>query len=261
MLARAVAADDREIEASLLLSSAIERVEHFQAQDEAAARLAPLLDIENEGFLLRARYCLLALNARSPAAIAALIGIYRNRRAPVQIRIQIAGELMVLAPHEAEDCGAAAVRRRLLARHPEGTCSNDDADLLSDELGMESNKMSKIPSDEEFARAGREMSESFRNLDNVCKSIKRRFKGLCPLDDVYILPLTERFKATVFFKETKDIEACKANGIVQELIDFTYAELERVGRGKRTDITVEFEFDSDENVTKEWGGDYFLRMR
>jgi len=122
--------------------------------------------------------------------------------------------------------------------------------------------MNNIPSDEEFARAGRLMSERFRNLDIVCKSIKQRFKGRCPLHDVYILPSrNESFEVIVFFKETKDMAACKANGIVQDLIDFTYAELERVGRGKRTDITVAFEFDSDENVTRECGGDYFLRLR
>jgi len=122
--------------------------------------------------------------------------------------------------------------------------------------------MSKIPSDEDFARADRLDRERGRNLDLVSASIMRHFKGRCPLHLVSTLPqIGVNFRVYVFFNETKDIAACKANGIVQDLIDFAYAELERVGRGKRTEITVDFEFDSDENVTKQCGGDYFLRLR
>ena len=44
------------------------------------------------------------------------------------------------------------------------------------------------------------------------------------------------------------------------MMDFVYAALERAGRGKRPDISVAFEFDSDENVTANFEGDYFLRF-
>ena len=57
------------------------------------------------------------------------------------------------------------------------------------------------------------------------------------------------------------IETCKANGIRQAVIDFTYQELERAGRGKKADITVDFEFDSDERVSRDFEGDYFDRLR
>lgn len=122
--------------------------------------------------------------------------------------------------------------------------------------------MNKIPSDEDFARADRLDRERSRNLDRVSRNVKDHFGEICPLHNFYILPQRDNeFRAYVFFKEDKDIPACESSGVVQDFINFVYAELERAGRGKRGDITVAFEFDSDENVTANFEGDYFLRLR
>ena len=43
--------------------------------------------------------------------------------------------------------------------------------------------------------------------------------------------------------------------------DFICAKLEEFGRGKRGELNVQFEFDSFENVKKNFEGSYFLRMR
>ena len=72
---------------------------------------------------------------------------------------------------------------------------------------------------------------------------------------------TEGFRAYMFFEKDKDIKACKNNGIIRDLIDFVYDALERAGRGRRQDVTVGFEFDSDENVEANYEGDYLLRLR
>lgn len=122
--------------------------------------------------------------------------------------------------------------------------------------------MTNIPSDEEFARAKRLMAKESRNLDRVSENVKKRFKMQCPLHNIYILSQRDvDFRTYVFFKEDKDIEACRRSGVVQDLIDSVYEELERAGRGKRGEITVDFEFDSDENVDRNFEGDYFLRLR
>ena len=106
------------------------------------------------------------------------------------------------------------------------------------------------------------MENQFRHLDDVSESVRREFKGKCPLYNVYILPQRDvTFRSYVFFNTSRDIEYCKSNGIVQQIIDFTYSELERVGRGSRDQIVVAFEFDSDENVIANFEGDYFLRLR
>jgi hypothetical protein len=127
---------------------------------------------------------------------------------------------------------------------------------------LEGGEMSSIPSDEDFARADRMMEESFRNLDTVEKNVILRFKEVCPLHDFTLLPHDENsFEAYVFFEREKDIEECKQSGVSQAIVDFVYEELERAGRGSKSEIDVQFEFDSHENVLENYEGDYFLRLR
>ena len=65
----------------------------------------------------------------------------------------------------------------------------------------------------------------------------------------------------IFFEKEDDIEQCKEKGVVRQIEDFIFSELERLGRGKREDITVAFEWDSNENVEANFNGDYFQRLR
>lgn len=122
--------------------------------------------------------------------------------------------------------------------------------------------MSKIPSDEELDRASKMMERQFLNLDVARKNVVNRFKSICPLYDIRILPQgDDGFRVYVFFETDKDVEDCKKNGIVDSLQDAVCAELERGGRGKKSEITVAFEVDSDENVRANYEGDYYLRLR
>ena len=123
-------------------------------------------------------------------------------------------------------------------------------------------EMTIIPSDEEFARAKKVMADESRHLDRVVRSIKQCFSKRCALYDFYLLPqLDVTFRACAFFDTNADLESSRVNGIIDEIIEYTYVELERAGRGKRDEITVAFEFDSDENVREKYNGDYFLRLR
>jgi hypothetical protein len=129
---------------------------------------------------------------------------------------------------------------------------------------MEGYEMINIPSEEDFARADAYMREVYRNIDQADKSASQYFREICQEHShyFYLLPEGEKeFRAYIFYKNNKDIAIYKANGIEKKMEDFIYAELERQGRGKKEDITVAFEFDSDENVTAKFGGDYFLRLR
>ena len=122
--------------------------------------------------------------------------------------------------------------------------------------------MTNIPSDEDFERAKQLARERERNLDSVCDRVKERFKPQTPLRNLYILPQRDvNFRAYIFFRKHEDVEICDKNGVSQEIQDFVYAELERAGRGSSDEITVAFEFDSDENVEANFEGDYFLRLQ
>lgn len=124
------------------------------------------------------------------------------------------------------------------------------------------NESKNIPTDEEFERASQQMREGSRNLDRVREMVLQTFKGKYPLHDFFIMDQRDvDFRAYVFFKENKDVEESRHSHIDQEIIECVYAELERAGRGKKNEIKVAFEFDSDENVEAKFEGDYYLRLR
>lgn len=79
---------------------------------------------------------------------------------------------------------------------------------------------------------------------------------------IYILPQRDvDFRAYVFFKKQKDLEEYVFNDRLPSFEDAVFEELERFGRGKRNEITVAFEWDSDENVDKKFEGDYLQRLQ
>lgn len=122
--------------------------------------------------------------------------------------------------------------------------------------------MSKVPSDEELDRASKMMEQQFSSLDAVKNNVVKHFKSECPLYDFRILPQGDNgFRAYVFFETDRDVEECKKNGIVDDLKDFVVQELIRVGRWTEDKTIIAFELDSDENVTANYEGDYFLRLR
>lgn len=124
--------------------------------------------------------------------------------------------------------------------------------------------MAKVPSDFElrFARASKKMNERTRHLDEIVSAFNGHFMPSSPLDHIEILPgHDQQFGVVVFFRTNADVSDCEANGICQSMRDFVFEKLEKFGKGKRSDIDVQFEFDSWENVQNNFQGSYFLRMR
>ena len=119
-----------------------------------------------------------------------------------------------------------------------------------------------IPTDEALNRASKLMKEKATMLDTVRNKFRQHFEKICPLHEFFILDQRDvDFRAYIFFKTNEDIAACKRIGIHDQMIDFVYAELERVGRGNRQSIKVAVEFDSNENVEAYFERDYYLRLR
>jgi hypothetical protein len=70
-----------------------------------------------------------------------------------------------------------------------------------------------------------------------------------------------RFYFIIFFKTDGDIPKAKDSGLQLEMENCLYDLLEKYDRGNRNEITVSFEYDSLENVQKNYEGSYFLRLR
>ena len=129
---------------------------------------------------------------------------------------------------------------------------------------MGSSKMSQnnIPSEEDFARAKALMAERNAGFDEVSENIKERF-GRDKIHRVFMFysPETDTFYARIFFLKDDQIEEAKKSGLAAQIEDAVYKALEDVGRGDRDTIEVVFEFDSHENVEKNYDGDYYDRLR
>ncbi|MFZ5637840.1 MAG: hypothetical protein ACOY82_14760 [Pseudomonadota bacterium] len=119
-----------------------------------------------------------------------------------------------------------------------------------------------IPSNEDFARAKAAMKKRDQGLSEVRSQVLNQFeaRGVHELF-VFFSPASNCFGAYVFYDLNAQIDEAKRSGLSEEIETAVLDALERVGRGRRSDLSVNFEFDSHENVEKNYGGDYYDRLR
>ena len=118
-----------------------------------------------------------------------------------------------------------------------------------------------IPSPDELNRASELACERSKNLEKVRHAILLKFESCFEFFDFYILDQIDvSFRAYIFYKSNSDIKVYFDNGRTKMIMESVYEELERFGRGNRSNITVAFEIDSDENVHENYEGDYYLRL-
>ena len=123
------------------------------------------------------------------------------------------------------------------------------------------NRKNSIPSKEDFARAKAAMAEMDRGLDEVRQTVfdtYRNEKLFCE----FKMGVNEKdeFRVIIFYCKQEHIEVAEKAGLTERIKETVFAELERVGRGKRDSITVEFVVDSEEQVMSVHGS-YFNRLR
>jgi hypothetical protein len=120
-----------------------------------------------------------------------------------------------------------------------------------------------IDANARFERAVEERASDFDGLDEVSAAFTARFSALCPLDYFSIMPgLGARtFQAYVFLKSHADVLACERTGLDTKMMDAVKDLVGQHRGGDREKFTIEFEFDSWENVERNYEGNYFLRLR
>jgi hypothetical protein len=119
-----------------------------------------------------------------------------------------------------------------------------------------------IPSKENLLRAKAAMRKDDHGLSEVREEILRQFNnsGVHELIVLYSRK-TETFGAYVFYEVDGQIGEAVKTGLAREIEQAVFKELEKVGRGSRDIINVNFEFDSHENVVRNYDGDYYDRLR
>ena len=122
-------------------------------------------------------------------------------------------------------------------------------------------KISGIPSEEEFARASRLMREEARGLDDIAERTKTRFYSIAKVHAVHLLPQSDvDFRAYVFFLSEDDRYRAHSSGTIEEIRQFLIEEINLARSGGEV-LRIGFEFDSDENVRRNYDGDYLIRLR
>jgi len=119
-----------------------------------------------------------------------------------------------------------------------------------------------IPSEADFARAKAIMRHNDRGLSEVRSQILHQF-GTRGVHELFVLfsPALNSFGTYVFFDFDSQIEDAKQSGLAEEINVAMLNALEKAGRGEISDLDVTYEFDSHENVVKNYGGNYFDRLR
>lgn len=125
-------------------------------------------------------------------------------------------------------------------------------------------KMSEnqVPSEEEFARAKAAMRNRDRGLAQVRETLLKGWAkdGICQVFILYS-EKTKGFGSFVFFETEKQATAALRDGLGSKLKEKIVEELEKAGRGTKDSLLVSVEIDSDENVQKNFEGDYYSRLR
>jgi hypothetical protein len=117
------------------------------------------------------------------------------------------------------------------------------------------------PTHEEVKKARQLGDEWYRPVREVKTLFNEHFKHRYPVDCIYLLHQVDvDYRAYIFFHEDCDIADCEKNGVTQVMRGFVVEKLEEFSRKKGDKITVAFEFDSRENVQKNFGGSYLERI-
>ena len=122
--------------------------------------------------------------------------------------------------------------------------------------------LKNIPSEDDFARARAAMRERDRGLSDVSSRVLECFRS-AGLHEAFVFysPTKNLFVAHLFYDLNTQLAEATASGLSEQIEGKVVEELAKAGRGSHDAIKVCFEWDSDENVKTNFGGDYYLRLR
>jgi len=97
----------------------------------------------------------------------------------------------------------------------------------------------------------------------VNEKIKNWSKDKCPIYKIYGIPAGDKvpLQIFIFYKKDKDLQTNIASGLVEQTKTAFIRILDEVGYFKKHPHDVTFEFDSHQNIKKNYKGSYFFRLR
>lgn len=102
----------------------------------------------------------------------------------------------------------------------------------------------------------------WQHLERVKSRVLTGLPPGIPVREAHLIPVgADGLEVYVFYHHDDDVRKCCANGASQTIEEMFMAELKRSGRGTEFGENVRFEFDSHENVSRNYKGSYFLRLK
>ena len=121
---------------------------------------------------------------------------------------------------------------------------------------LEQRQRSRIPTEEDFARAKAHMAAQNRIFRIVRAHVFRTFGGHVPLHEIYLFPgPTTDYDAYVFYETKSDVETYH-DGDVEHAIKDAISDAFAASSENGMRPTVSCKFDSHENVMKQCNGNY-----
>lgn len=119
-----------------------------------------------------------------------------------------------------------------------------------------------IPNDDDFARASSALKKRSSGLSEVREKILTRFQRSGEIFEFFIIDNSETsFTAYIFYRWERQIKEAGESGLAEQIGNTVIDELGKVGKGSQNGISINFEFDSHENVEQNYDGDYYSRLR
>ncbi|MBN2266883.1 MAG: hypothetical protein JW725_00885 [Candidatus Babeliaceae bacterium] len=98
-------------------------------------------------------------------------------------------------------------------------------------------------------------------LDKVEKKVYRRYSSETPLHRIFLLPQNHcNLGIYIFYHTEEDVKICYETGISDKILDAIHEELEKINRGPTSNVSFTHVFGSDEDVQKNFKGNYYLRL-
>lgn len=107
----------------------------------------------------------------------------------------------------------------------------------------------------------RPITEQLKELEDISQAALHHLQPQFPLARIQLLPDSQAdFRAYVFFETGEQVTTSEKDGSRDAIEDAVYVAIGNAGKGKRPDISIVFEYDSEENVKENYQGSYYLRM-
>lgn len=102
---------------------------------------------------------------------------------------------------------------------------------------------------------------NYSGIEEVKTAVLKRIQADALVHTIHFVPIGDMKIEVYVFYETEDaLKEYEESGVSEALLSLITNELEKICRGPRQGVEIQFELDSHENVIANYEGSYYLRL-